>query len=123
MSDESSISPAVEPEQSENELVLELKKMQQQLTFLEKKIDTLISQSQARPTGHRTSSERPFGRKPFAKQLHSFDRPRVHGKGERERRPEDRGVSQKRFYDRFAQGKKRSTHPKRKTFVSRKEDQ
>ena len=122
MSDESSISPTIESDQSESELVLALKKVQQQLAFLEKKIDTLISQSQARPMGHRVSSERPYGRKPFAKPQRSFDRPRVHGKGERERRPEDRGAGQGRFYDRFEQGKKHSTHPKRKPFVSRKED-
>lgn len=41
-------------------------RIQQQLTFLEKKIDTLIAQSQARPSGEK-SFQKPFQR---------FDRPR-----------------------------------------------
>lgn len=53
------------PQQSEPDVLVLIKKMQQQLVFLEKKIDILINQSQARP-----SYERPFSRE------RSFDRGR-----------------------------------------------
>ena len=47
-------------EQEGNDVIALIKRMQQQLAFLEKKIDLLISQSQSRPSGERHFSK-PFG--------------------------------------------------------------
>ena len=73
------------PQQSETDVVVLIKKMQQQLAFLEKKIDLLVSQSQ----------EKPFREKSFSRPSRPFDRPyrpgghypdkRDHGEGSRER--------------------------------------
>lgn len=63
---------------AEQDVVALIKKMQQQLAFLEKKIDLLISQSQARPFSREKNFSRPF---------RSFDRERHfekrHGEGDR----------------------------------------
>ena len=60
-------SPA--PPQPEQDMVALIKRMQQQLVFLEKKIDILIAQSSPRPFGEKNFSKhsRPFGRphRPF----------------------------------------------------------
>ena len=64
--DTSSDSQQVEPE-----VIALIKKMQQHLVFLEKKIDTLIERS----------SERPFERKYFSKSSRPFERSRRYGKG------------------------------------------
>jgi hypothetical protein len=50
---------------AEPDVMALLKRMQQQLAFLEKKLDTLISQSQTRPSGERHFS------KPFRASSHS----------------------------------------------------
>ena len=57
-------SPQVEPE-----IVAIIKRMQQQLVFLEKKIDTLISQS----------AERPFKDRNFSRPFRSFGQSHHHG--------------------------------------------
>lgn len=53
------------PQQTESDVLVLIKKMQQQLTYLEKKIDILINQSQ----------EKPFREKHFSKPFRSFSRP------------------------------------------------
>lgn len=57
-----------------------IKKMQQQLVFLERKIDLLISQSETRPSGdkHFSKPSRPFGRP-----HRSFDREHGDASGEK----------------------------------------
>jgi hypothetical protein len=62
-SEENDFLPATEARQDVAALI---KKMQEQLASLEKKIDILINQSQARP----------FGEKHFAKPFRSFGHPR-----------------------------------------------
>jgi len=61
-------------QQAEPEIIALIKRMQQQLVFLEKKIDTLIGRS----------SERPFERKHFSKSSRPFGRPHRYGKGKQE---------------------------------------
>jgi len=53
------------PQPTESDVLVLIKKMHQQLTFLEKKIDILINQSQ----------EKPFREKFFSKPPRTFDRP------------------------------------------------
>jgi hypothetical protein len=77
-------SPPVSP-QSETEVVVLIKKLQQQMTYLEKKIDMLIQQSQAAP-----AAERPY---------RSFDRFHRRDRGDRDRGFSPRGPSQGRPFD------------------------
>lgn len=65
----SSVSPQIEPD-----VAVLISKIQQQLVSLEKKIDTLISQS----------SERPFEGKHFSKPLRVFDRSYRQDKGKQD---------------------------------------
>ncbi len=58
-------------QQVEPEVIALIKKMQQHLVFLEKKIDTLIERS----------SEKPFERKYFSKSSRPFERSHRYGKG------------------------------------------
>ncbi len=77
--------PAAEKAKGGNDLNAMVKAMQQQLTFLERKIDTLLEQSGARP-----SRDRKFSRdsKPYRKN----GRPdRDFKGGDKERGPPDRG--------------------------------
>ncbi len=86
----------------EQDVAVLIKKMQQQLVLLEKKIDTLIDQS----------SRRPFGEKHFSKPFRPFDRAHGDASGEKrfdrarhfEKRPseENRGFGyKKKVYGEF----------------------
>ena len=75
------------PVAAEQDVLTLIRKMQQQLSFLEKKIDILISQSQAKPSG-----DKPFSR-PFRIEERSFDRERPY---EKRHGPEFRGVGYKK---------------------------
>jgi hypothetical protein len=72
------------PQQHDADVLILIKKMQQQLASLEKKIDTLIGQSQ----------EKPSGEKHFSKPFTPFDRPfrpgRFHDKRGRDEGPRER---------------------------------
>ena len=137
------------PQQTEPDVLVLIKKMQQQLASLEKKMDILISQSQ----------EKPFREKPFSKPFQSFDRPyrpgHSHGKRDQgedprarsfrsgphsEKRPgdENRGFggpqrshgddqknssSQDRHFNKKYGDKKRGFDPKKKSFFHKRKDQ
>jgi len=58
----------------EQDVIALIKRMQQQLAFLEKKIDILINQTQARP----------FSERHFPKPFRSSGRPHRHSAGERD---------------------------------------
>ncbi|MFH1801067.1 MAG: hypothetical protein ABH891_09545 [Candidatus Omnitrophota bacterium] len=77
------------PLQTDADVVSLIKKMQQQLNFLEKKIDILIGQSPERPFGDR---EKRFS-KPFRP---SFGGGAHHGKGNFNRGPRKEGFSHDR---------------------------
>ena len=88
------------PNQTGADVVSLLEKMQQQLLFLEKKIDTLIAQSQDKRFRGKPSPERPFRKKPVSKPFRSSGHPRRHGKGEQESAPGEKDSSQK-FYSQY----------------------
>jgi hypothetical protein len=81
--------PSVPPASAEADVVVLIKRMQQQLIFLEKKIDILISQSQAAPSGE----------KHFSRPYRSFDRPQRYGNRDRDRGSADRGPAQERHFE------------------------
>ena len=125
-----------EADLSETDLVSLVKKMQQQLNYLEKKIDVLISQSQPKPFRERTESpyrertdrpfretpDRPFRKRTFSKSARTFDRPRPHGRDEHESSPREREPAPRRFYERFSPAKKRGANPKKRPFSPRRTD-
>jgi len=99
--------------QSEPDVAALIKKMQQQLVFLEKKIDILINQS----------SRRPFSEKHFSRPSRSFGRPhrpfdREHGDASGEKRFE-RG---RPFEKRYSKENRRFDHKKKDYGDSREGD-
>lgn len=128
MNDESPVNATEEEDPSETDLVSLIKRMQQQLNYLEKKIDVLISQSQPKPFRERTERpfrerpERPYQKRTFSKPSRSFDRPRPHSREERESSPREREAAPRRFYERFDPAKKRGANPKKRPFSPRRTD-
>jgi hypothetical protein len=138
MNDESLVNETEteEADPSETDLVSLVKRMQQQLNYLEKKIDVLISQSQPKPFRERTErpfregterpfregAERPFRKRTFSKPARSFDRPRPHSREEHESSSREREPAPRRFYERFNPAKKRSASPKKRPFSPRRTD-
>jgi hypothetical protein len=122
MKEESSFNPSAEPDQPDTDLVSLLKKMQQQLLLLEKKVDLLISRSQEKSFGERPSQDRPFRKRPFSKPFRSFDHSHRHGKGEREHNPRERDSAPGHFYERRPQEKSRGSNPRKKPFVFKRKD-
>lgn len=82
-----------EPQQVEPDLLTLVKKIQQHLVYLEKKIDTLMGQSSGG-----FSSDRPSRGRNFSKPFRPFNRSRQHGEGgNRDDRPRrDRGFGHDR---------------------------
>ena len=128
MNDELLVNTTAEADPSETDLVALVKRMQQQLNYLEKKIDVLISQSQPKPFRERTErpfrerTERPFQKRTFSKPARSFGRPRPHNKEEHENSPREREAAPRRFYERFDPAKKRGANPKKKPHYSQRKD-
>jgi len=79
------------PRQDEQDVAALINKMQEQLVSLEKKIDTLISQS----------SKKPAEEKHFSKPFQRFDRPRHHDRSDRDNSfRHDRGDRDNNFRER-----------------------
>jgi hypothetical protein len=134
------------PAPVEQDVVALIKRLQQQITFLEKKIDLLLNQSQARP-----SHEKPFS-KPFrsfdpshrrpgpggdyhnASGKKSFDRGRPFEKRAGEGRegfgykkkpyeyPKDSDSGQGHHFEKRHGGEKKSFDPKKKPFYFKHKD-
>jgi len=122
MNEDSSINPSAVADQSETDVVSLLKRMQQHLLFLEKKIDLLISQSQERPRGEHAPPDRPFRKRPFSKPFRSFDHPQRHGKGEHGHSSRERDSAQGPYNERRPHDKNRGPNPKKKPFSFKRKD-
>lgn len=109
------------PPQAESDMVVLIKKMQQHLVLLERKIDTLISQSQQ-------PQERPFREKRFAKPFRSFgpSHPRARGEYNNSfREPRAGGFPQGRPFkkhDRPERDENRGFSHKKKPFYQKRND-
>jgi hypothetical protein len=122
MKEESSINLSAAPDESDTDVVSLLKKIQQQVLYLERKIDMLISQSKERPSRETGSADRPFRKKPFSKPFRSFDHPQRHGKGEYGRSSGERDSAQGRFYERRPPKTNQGPNPKKKPFFFKRKD-
>ncbi len=98
------------PLPDEQDVVALIKKMQQQLVFLEKKIDILISQSQARPSGEKYF---PKSFRPFGHPHRSYDKGRDNAS-----RESDSG--QGRHFEKRFGGENRGFNQKKKPFPYRR---
>ena len=122
MNEESSINPPAAPDGSDTDVVSLLKRMEQRLLLLERQIDLLISQSQEKPSGGNTSSDRPFRKRGFSKPFRSFDRPQRRGKGELGHSPRERDSAQGHFYEHRPGQKSGGPRPKNKKFTYKRKD-
>ena len=123
MNEESSITPSPIPDEPNTDVVSLLKKMQQQLLFLERKLDLLISQSQERLHAEKSSSNRPSQKRPFSKQFLPFDHPRRRSREEHGHGPGVSGSAHGHFYEHRPLGKNRGPNPKKKPFPFKRKDQ
>jgi hypothetical protein len=104
------------PNQSGADVASLLEKVQQQLLFLEKKIDILIAQSQDKPFRGKPFLERPFRKRPVSKPFRSSGHSRSHGKGEQEYTPGGKDFSQK-FYSQYRErNENRGSSANKKSF-------
>ena len=122
MKDELHIDPEKREDGSENEIVPLLKRMQQQLAFLEEKIDQLVSQSQERPFEKRHSHNQYFPKRPASRPPRPFERSDRYPRGDRDRAPRDRDSQPGHFYERGKPDKKRSPVARKKPFFSHRKD-
>jgi hypothetical protein len=122
MNEESNIDPPPVPDGPDTEVVPLLKRIQQQLLFLEKKIDLLISQPQERPSEGKASPGRLFQKRPFSKPFRSFDHPQRHGKGEHGYGPREKDSVHGHIYDHRPREKSRGPSPKKKPFSFKRKD-
>ena len=121
MSEQSRYDEALPPAPAEQDMPALIRKMQQQLVFLEKKIDILINQSQARPFSENKfskpfrSSGRPHGH---------FDRTHVKASGEKsfDRNSQKSDFDQRRHYKKRYDGEKRGFDQKKKPFSYSRKD-
>jgi len=134
MSEQLGHNEALPPAEQSQELLVIIRKMQQQLLFLEKKIDILINnQSQSKPSVERhfskpfRSYERPY--RPYdrahgsASGEKSFDRGRHFEKRHSEEgRGREGDFSPKRHFEKRHEGVKRGFDPKKKPFTFRKKE-
>ena len=106
-------------QESELNVTAQLQKIQQHLVYLEKKIDTLIAQSQSHPSSGGGGNA--FPRRHFSKPRPSFDRGHSHGQGpsRHEHRPQREDNRPPRPFDRPARPEQRGFFHKKKRFSRR----
>ena len=108
------------PPQTEPEVLALIRKMQQQLAFLEKKIDILIKQSSEK------SFERPFQKRSFSRPFRpgGFSHSHPRNQGERSNGPgeKDFAQSQRRPFDRPQGNETREFSRGRKAFFRRQKN-
>jgi len=103
------------PQQVDLDVFAVLKRIQQQLTFLEKKVDTLIRQTPERPPFRERSFQKPFRPGGFG---HSHS----HGKGEHGHAPRERSFDRPRPFDKPRTGERPEHERGRKAFFRRQKD-
>lgn len=100
-------------EQEESQVIVLIKKIQQQLGFLEKKIDLLLGKSQ----------DRPFRGKSFSKPFRKFGHSQHQERGDRDHHPRERDFGQGRPFDKQQSGENRGFAPKKKPFFHQRKNQ
>ena len=97
---------------AEQDVVAVIKKIQQQLVSLEKKIDILINQSSGRPSGERH----------FSKPFRSFDRPHRSFDGGHGNTSGGRSFDGERHFEKRHGGENRGFDPTKKPFYHKRRE-
>ena len=121
MNDESNSKQPEAADQPDNDLFAVLKRMQQQLLQLEKKVDLLIGRSQGKGAEGTFPRDRSFQKKSYSKPFSSFSRPPRRGKEEREPKHREKNSASGHFYDRY-QHKKGPGKPKNRPSAFKRKD-
>ncbi len=100
----------VAPPQADQDVLALVKRVQQQISFLEKKIDVLIGQLQ----------ERPFQGKPFSRPSRPFGHAPYHGKGEHRESSGERDFNRPRHFEKRHEDENKGFDRKKKPFYYRK---
>lgn len=122
MNEELDIDEGKQADPSENEVLTLLKRMQQQLAFLENKIDQLVSQSQDKPFERRPSPNKYFPKRPDSRSPRPFERSDRYPRVDRDRGPRERDSAPGHYYERGKPDKKRSPVARKKPFFSHRKD-
>ena len=112
MSEQFKHSDSLPPAPAEQDMLALIIKMQQQLVFLEKKIDILIRQSQTRPSGEKHFSK-PY--RSFGPPHRSYDRGRDNASGER-------SFDRVRHFEKRSGGESRGFDQKKKPFYHKRKE-
>ncbi|MCL2878501.1 MAG: hypothetical protein FWF13_06965 [Acidobacteria bacterium] len=107
------------PDEYRNGLRELLERMQRQLTFLEKKLDMLLSRSEGERSFENARPAHKPHRKPYDRQFQQFDRPPRHSRNDgddRERGFRNKENSRDHFYERRKTTKKPGGKPTRSGF-------
>ena len=122
MNEESMIAPSGTPDEADTDIISLLKKIQQQVLSLERKMDLMIRQMRERRPGERESSNRPSQKRPFSKQYRPFNHPRDRGRGEQGHNPRESDSAPRHFYENRPRGKSRGPNPRKKSFSFERKD-
>jgi len=122
MNEDSSITPPTIPDGLDMDVVSMLKRIQQQLLLLEKKVDLLIGQSQDRRQGEKAFSDRLSKRRPFSKQLRSSDPGRHRSRGDHEYGPRESDSAKGHFYEHRPGGRSHGPSHRKKPFSFKRKD-
>jgi hypothetical protein len=118
MNEQSNQNSSQEPQHGQDNVVALIRKLQEQLVVLERKIDSLINKPQGKS----------FSGKSFSKPFRSFDRPARHDRGERDSRRggfdrDDRrsrqGPDEDRPYKKYSGEGRREERSKGKPFYNK----
>jgi len=110
------------PDQSDMDAASQLTKMQRQLLYLERKIDSLIDLLQEKQPRGNSPAGKPFRKRPFSKGPSSSGYVRRHDSKEQREASEERGSDQA-FYSKFRKtgGRPGSGPRKRPSYHKQKE--
>ena len=111
MSEQSRFNEALPPAPAEQDMLALIRKMQQQLVFLEKKIDILINQSLGRP----------YSEKHFSKPFRSFGRPGRHSNRAHVNASGEKSFDRARHFEKRHSEENRGFDHKKKTYDNSRE--
>jgi Txe/YoeB family toxin of Txe-Axe toxin-antitoxin module len=122
MNEQSSDDSSDVRDQGDTDVFSLLKRMQQQLLSLEKKIDILINQAHENPFREKRSPERSFRERSFSRPSRSFGHSHRYGKGEHEQSSKEKSSAQRRFSEQSGRNEERGFGPKRKLITYKRKD-
>jgi len=121
MEDESFMDSDEMLDENEEDVVSLLRKVQQQIAVLEKKVDMLLARSKERSFGENAPNDRSFRKPRHSNSFRSFDRPERQDRGERDRSFREKDAFPSR-YGRHRVEKKKGGNSRKKPFFFQRKD-